>query len=143
MVHLVVFQLFHFGIKLHLLIFEFSSFDLQGLLECHDIQRLPRKVEVIYCILPAFKNNKDVAWEWLICYHYRKQRRSSIVRSFSLWNNWCVKQELNVHTNLLIVLYNRLASTRWCHWHMLLEEFEPTVDQIKWERNVVAYAVSY
>ena len=51
-------------------------------------------------------------------------------------------QKIVLHTDHLNLLYKRLASAQLIRWRMLLEEFGPSVEHIKGEKNVVADALS-
>ena len=66
----------------------------------------------------------------------------SLVETLKSFENILMGQNLTVHTDHLNLLYKKLASARLIRWRMLLEEFGPTVEHIKGEKNVVADALS-
>ena len=71
-----------------------------------------------------------------------EQELLSIVETLKSFENILMGQKLVVHTDHLNLLYKNLASARLIRWRMLLEEFGPTIQHVKGEKNVVADALS-
>ena len=66
----------------------------------------------------------------------------SIVETLKEFKNILLGQDLIVYTDHQNLLYESTASDRLVRWRLLIEEYGPTFEHIKGEKNIVANALS-
>jgi RNase H-like domain found in reverse transcriptase len=72
-----------------------------------------------------------------------EQELLSIVETLKEFKNILLGQKLiAVHTDHKNLLYQKMSTDRIIQWRLLIEEFGPTFQHIKGEKNVIAHALS-
>ena len=76
--------------------------------------------------------------------HYTTMEREllSIVETLKEFRNILFGQQIEVFTNHLNLTYKQFNTERIMRWHLLIEEYGPTITYVKGQHNIVADALS-